>query len=107
MLKMSTQELLKVIRQFLNVMAYFGRCTNYSTDDKVTLSHHGNVYALKPPCQQPKPLAPMHMKQRSEEWFSMRKLPLTGSSLFEALGLDTLKKQKAHITKVCHFSYFL
>ena len=37
------------------------------------------------------------IKQRSEEWFTVRKLArITGSTLNAALGLDTLQKQKDH-----------
>ena len=41
------------------------------------------------------------IKQRSEEWFELRKrFKVTGSSLYGALGLDLLKNQQAHFDKV-------
>ena len=40
-------------------------------------------------------------KQRSENWFELRKtVRLTGSTLFEGIGLDTLKNQLKHYDKV-------
>ena len=44
---------------------------------------------------------PRFVKQRSEEWHKIRKEALiTGSTIYRALGLDTLKAQKEHFDSV-------
>jgi hypothetical protein len=44
---------------------------------------------------------PRYIKQRSDKWMNIRKkAKVTGSTLYEALGLDTLKKQQQHFEKV-------
>jgi hypothetical protein len=41
------------------------------------------------------------IKQRSQQWFDIRNhFKLTGSKLFEALGIDTLKSLNQHIDKI-------
>jgi hypothetical protein len=62
-----------------------------------------NWISLKEPADLPESLRndPRFIKQRSPEWFEERKaFRLTGSRLFEGLGLDTLKNQTRHFDKV-------
>ena len=50
------------------------------TEDKINLDVHTHV-----------------VKQRTDKWFQLRKQAhVTGSSLYKAIGLDTLKHQKEH-----------
>jgi hypothetical protein len=44
-----------------------------------------------------------YVKQRSPEWFELRKqAPVTGSTMHTALGLRTLKEQKIHFDMAIH-----
>ena len=57
------------------------------------------IYELKEPCHliSDDRKNPMLIKQHSEEWFQLRKeAPVTGSTLYKAIGLSWLKDQKKY-----------
>ena len=57
------------------------------------------IYELKEPCflTSYDKKNPMLIKQHSEEWFQLRKeAPVTGSTLYNAIGLSSLKDQKKY-----------
>ena len=77
------------------------------TDEKITLSTMPNCFQLLEPSDicgfiNLKDENNYHfVKQRSEEWFTIRQTTcVTGSTLYKAIGLDTLQHQKDH-----HYTY--
>ena len=69
----------------------------------ITLTEHSNNFQLLPPevvklfMDINKEENIQYVKQRSDEWFKIRKLArITGSTLHSGLGLETLTKQKEH-----------
>ena len=96
-------DLLNTNDKLLQVIADIKQCPLYiSGNVDIDLTCQVNVYQLPEPeqLQTPPPLA--HCKQRSQQWHTSRsQFMLTGSTLYAALGLDGLKKQQMHISKVC------
>jgi hypothetical protein len=70
----------------------------YARGDIVNLSSQGNY---KPLDDNMTTDDPRLIKQRSEEWHAIRKeANVTGSTMYQGLGLDGLKRQKEHFDKV-------
>ena len=75
----------------------------FTSTQEVDICSQSNVITLK----EPENLPPDYVhnlrftKQRTQEWFQHREqVKVTGSKVFEALGLDSLKKQQAQFDKV-------
>ena len=68
----------------------------FAHDSYVDVAYQRNLHELKEPSEI-HDLTPKYTKQRSEQWFELRKcVKLTGSTIHNGLGLDGLKKQKEH-----------
>ena len=68
-------------------------------DAEVNLSAQENRVSLKQPDQMPNSLqdATCYTAQRAEKWHTLRsKFKVTGSTLHNALGLQSLREQQAH-----------
>lgn len=76
----------------------------FANSDTIDLRCQENVFLLKDVDKLPSSSDQNDtsiIKQRSEKWFSERKtVKVTGSTAFQALGCDTLKKQKEHYNVV-------
>ena len=75
--------------------------------DSMDIEDQMNVRVLLPPDKLPEPFDlernPQLIKQRSEEWFKLRKKAvITASSAFNVLGLHTVKEQKEHHSVFLH-----
>ena len=72
--------------------------SNHFNRGEINLSHQGNVIQLQEPSKLPEQFRKStFVKQRTPEWFELRKLaPVTGSSLHKGIGLGTLKDQRRH-----------
>ncbi|CAH1798622.1 unnamed protein product [Owenia fusiformis] len=79
----------------------------FSTSDYVNMNEQQNYHELREDCYLVIPdneyTDHVLVKQRSDRWFNIRKeAKVTGSTMHNAIGLDTLKKQRAHYDKVIH-----
>lgn len=76
----------------------------FSLDDIVELSYQENYVCLNPSNAQRKQseaVSTEFIKQRTNVWHNDRQLAkVTGSTLFDAVGLSTLKRQQAHYDRV-------
>ena len=75
----------------------------FSSASEIDTYSQKNCVTLKEPTGLPEEFSDdaRFIKQRSPEWFALREqFRLTGSKLYEAMGLDTLKKQQTHFDKV-------
>ena len=112
-LNQNTAECESVIRRLLEVnlkcseiMASINNNTDVHICGRarhVSLIEHANNFQLLPPeivkytLDLTNENNIQYIKQRTEEWFALRKQArVTGSTLNNALGLDTLQKQKQH-----------
>ena len=80
-----------------------GTSENYITGSKSTvfLDKQSNYICLKEAADSQSSMDSTTVKQRSEHWHELRNgSRVTGSTLFRALGLSTLKEQKEHHDKV-------
>lgn len=72
----------------------------YSLDSRVHLSDQGNYFELKSDLETNDS---RFVKQKSDQWFQLRnRAQVTGSTVYRALGLDSLKAQQQHFDKVIH-----
>lgn len=96
------QDTLHVIDAFGNASAQCTGNTSYSQGNYINLNEQTNYVCLRhldsKTGNMPKgEVKPRQIKQRSDEWFLLRKkAKLTGSTMYKALGFQTLKAQQAH-----------
>ena len=94
-IKSCVNNLLKIIDQLCNVIATLNG-TKYVTDTTVNVSELSNYKHIVGVSSQPR-----FVKQRSEQWIGIRKKAMaTGSTIYDAIGLRTLKQQNAHFDEV-------
>ena len=69
---------------------------------KLKAGFQQNWIRLKPPAELPPScIKPDYTQQRSDEWFKLRtELPVTGITVYVALGASSLKEQQKHLDKV-------
>ena len=86
-------------RGFLN-----GKHELFAPADLINLNEQGNVKILKWSYQlSEEPTDTSVIKQRTTQWESERKKEkVTGSSVYQAIGCDSLKHQKQHFDKVMY-----
>ena len=73
----------------------------FAHENSVDMGTQLNFVELKAPEEVKTGLKPETTKQRSDEWYELRRqVKLTGSSLHKGLGLDGLKRQKEHFNEV-------
>ncbi|XP_045178040.2 uncharacterized protein LOC123538138 [Mercenaria mercenaria] len=86
-----------------------GACINktahlFAQTDMIDLNCQANLRILKSPDKLPAGTVVKNtsiIKQRSDLWFAERKeMKVTGSSIFQAIGCDSLKRQEEHFEKV-------
>lgn len=100
-IKNCRDQLLDVSSDILQLTACQNQSTSPSASSTV-VSSDSFIQLIQNPdhCYGPQPL--QFLKQRTKEWFTVRsQFRVTGSTLYEALGLDTLKKQHQFIDRVC------
>ena len=81
-----------------------GKHEFFAKADLINLNEQGNVKILKWPNQlSEEPTDTSVIKQRTTQWESERKkVKVTGSSVYQAIGCDSLKRQKQHFDKVMY-----
>ena len=101
-LKQTVAKLLSVIDDLLSAGAKIQGSEDFVKANEVDPSFQRNWVRLKSPseisvdCRQTQ-----FIQQRSDDWFRIREeIPVSGSTLFTALGLSTLKDQQKHFDKV-------
>lgn len=76
----------------------------FADSNKVELQHQENLRILKRPediQENSELLDTSVIKQRTEKWFTDRKkMKVTGSTIYKAIGCDSLKRQKEHFDQV-------
>jgi len=80
-------------------------CQDFCSSGKIYAFTHRNWITLKEPEDLPDQCRNIsaYTKQRTPQWFDVRStFPVTGSRMFEGIGLDTLKNQQRHINKLLH-----
>ncbi len=104
-------ELIFTIDQLGQACAFLNGCGDlYCTDSVLELTHQRNYMCLldsgnAATSAQGLPIHSRYVKQRSDTWFNLRqRAKVTGSSLYKALGLDTLKQQRKHFERVINKS---
>ncbi|XP_076094128.1 uncharacterized protein LOC143064860 [Mytilus galloprovincialis] len=78
-------------------------CGVFVVGNELDVYAQNNMVTLKEPEDLPEQFTDdiRYIKQRTEKWFTKRKnFKLTGSKLYEGLGLDTLKGLQKHFDKV-------
>ena len=94
-LKSCISNLLKLIDRACQVIATLNG-VNYTIDNVVNLSQRTKYQHLTGNSNDPK-----YVKQRSNKWHEIRKkAKVTGSTLYDAVGLRTLKMQTTHYDEV-------
>ena len=95
-------DLMAVVKQLCHYCAICNDSDcNFAHGNSVDMATQQNFVELKAPEEVKTGLTPETTKQRSDEWFELRKgVKLTGSSLHRGLGLDGLKRQKEHFNSV-------
>ena len=89
-------EVLDKICQYIAVLNQSDKL--YQTGQFVNLSSQPNCVELS---ENEETDDTRFIKQRTEKWHSVRKeASVTGSTIYQSLGLDTLKKQREHFDKV-------
>ena len=76
---------------------------SFCVSGNVDAFSHEKWVSLKEPSDLPEHLQTesQFIKQRSKQWFDLRsKFPITGSKIFEGIGLDTLKNLQKHVQNV-------
>ena len=98
---------ISIIRAICKTGAYLNKVGHlFAKSETIDLGSQINVRILKSPEDAKKSLETGTIetditKQRSEEWFADRKMKkVTGSTIFAAVGCDTLKKQRQHFDEV-------
>lgn len=93
-----------VNRELLQLMGHCNGLSSLIPIGSVSLGNQSNLFQLRPVEDVGKfmdlsdPTNSMCCKQQSKEWFALRKMaPVTGSTIGDAIGLNTLAKQKEHI----------
>ena len=106
--KTTIAKTLQTIQKLLENGAALKDDTNFSSNLEINRGKQWNWYHLKQPTDLPEKCKTTFFTQQcSDEWFEMRRcVPLSGSTLYEALGLDTLKKQQEHFDKVMRGKQF-
>jgi hypothetical protein len=91
------EDILNTINKLCEECAVLNSCSHlYSSASEIDLNAQENILCLadKQPHGLSSTVEPRYTKQRSSEWFDIRKeAKLTGSTLNAALGLDTLKSR--------------
>lgn len=75
----------------------------FTSNDSLDIYSQVNLITLKDPDDVPTSLKDntKFIKQKTDPWFDRRKaFKVTGSTLYDGIGLDTLKKQQIHYDKV-------
>lgn len=102
-IKNVVQQLLTVNNSLMCIGSSVNGSATFVSDGQTDMYSQENWITLKEHSYLPEQFKSdsRFMKQRSVEWFDKRsKYVLTGSILFEALGLDSLKRQQKHFDKV-------
>ena len=89
-----------VIGLLCNIGSNMQHDINYVSSSEIDPQFQSNLFLLKDVKTQTKPIPTHFIKQRSEEWHSVRQTTrVTGSTIHNAIGLRSLKDQKEHFDK--------
>ena len=96
---------LQVIRGMCKAGAHLNNAAHlFAENDTVILNSQENLRILKSPENLPEGIATSDtslIKRRSDKWFEERKkVKVTGSSVYRAVGCDGMKTQKEHFDQV-------
>ncbi|MEW8542406.1 MAG: YqaJ viral recombinase family protein, partial [Candidatus Thiodiazotropha sp.] len=103
-INVTVSNILAAVNKLGIVISHLSNDLSFTTERQVTLRNQGNYVHLAEkvlPADYDSELR--YLKQRSEKWFAKRKTAaVTGSTLYKAVGLESLKAQLQHFDNVVY-----